>query len=87
MIKGHKFFHSTSFPDKTNDLIFLKSKKKKTIVVHFCQFFGHFCQVDFSKRNWTLLCTSPYGPLTLYKVSEKIDVPIPRKLPKRRTDR
>ena len=50
MIKGHKFFHSTSFPDKTNDLIFLKSKKKKQLLFIFANFLVIFVKWIFPKE-------------------------------------
>ena len=49
--------------------------------------FDHFCQIQiFQKKNKALSRTSLYGPLTQYKVSEKTNNPIPRKLPEKRTD-
>ena len=43
MLMNHKNFHFTQIPDKTNDMIFLKSPR--TI-------FGHFCPLGiFSKKS------------------------------------
>ena len=42
--------------------------------------------LSFSK-NLALSCTTPHGPLTPSWVPKKTKEPIPRKLPKRRTDR
>ena len=72
MLKGDKYFYSTPFPDKTD---------------FFWVIFDYFCWNGiFSKKNRALSRTSPYGSLAPYKVSEKTDLPIPRKLPERTTD-
>ena len=78
MLKGRKFFHFSPFPDKTIGYISLKSPKDSI--------FGHFYRKSFfqKKKNQALSRTSSYEPLTPYKVSEKTNQPIPRKLPERR---
>ena len=89
MLKGHKYFHSTPFPDKSNEYIFLQSPK-----THFGVIFDHYwsflLERDFSKKlgqkNRAVMHISIWA-LTTYKVSEKTNEPIPRKLPERRTDR
>ena len=44
MLMNHKKFHFTQIPEKTNDMIFLKSPKTT--------FLGHFCQMRiFSKKS------------------------------------
>ena len=50
MLMNHKNFHFTQIPDKTNDMIFLKSLKTL--------FLDHFFQ-----KLW-LSQTTIYGPLT-----------------------
>ena len=81
MLKGHKYFHSTPFPDKTNQQIFLKSPKTP-FMAHFWSFLP---EGDFFQKNQDLSRTSPCGPLTPYKIPEKPNGSIPRKLPERRT--
>ena len=63
MLKSHKDFHSTPFPDKTKEEIFLKSPKTPFLVI--------FARRGFFQKIWTLSTTSPYGHLTICKVSEK----------------
>ena len=65
---------------------FLK-KYKNPILGPFLTMFGHFCRKGFFLKIWALSCTSLYEPLTPYKVSEKPNKPIPRKLQERRTQR
>ena len=50
MLMNHKSFHFTQIPDKTNDAIFLKSRKT-LILDHFLTIFGHFCLMDFFPKN------------------------------------
>ena len=85
MLKGHKYFHSTPFSDKTNKYIFLTSPKAP-FLGNFWIFLVIFAKSEFFKNNWAQSRTSPYGPLTPYKVSKNSNVPILRKLPERRTD-
>ena len=54
MLINHKNFHFTQIPDKTNDVIFLKSLKTM-FLGHFWPFFGHTCPMGifFQKiRLW-----------------------------------
>ena len=59
MLMNHKNFHLKQIPDKTNDVIFLKSPKTL--------FWGHFWSFlpdgDFFQKIW-LSHTTIYGPLT-----------------------
>ena len=72
ILKDHKNFRFTPFPDKISDLIVLKSAK-----THFDQFRSFLPDVDFFPA---LPHITKYGPLTTCKVSEKTNKPIPRKL-------
>ena len=86
MLKNHNCFHYTRFPDKANDLIYLKSPK--TVIGSFFDHFWSFSpNGDFTKKIPTLSCTSPYGPLIPPQVSEKFNEPIPRKRMDGRMDR
>ena len=61
MSKGQKYFDSTSFPDKTNEQIFLKTPK--TLFWAILAISGHFCWKGiFQKKNGVLSRTYPYGP-------------------------
>ena len=75
MLMNHKNFHFTQIPDKTNDVIFLKSPNT--------MFWGHFWPFlpdgDFFQKI-QLSHTTIYGLLTLCWVSEKNNEPIPRKI-------
>ena len=73
MLKTHKDFPFTQIPDKTNDIIFLKSPKNP-FLGHFLPFF----LIVFSE-NPALSHITIYGPLTPCKVSEKTHEPILRK--------
>ena len=56
ILMNHKKFHLTQIPDKTNDVIFLKSPKT------FWAIFDHFCLVGifFKKSGYhTQLCMGP----------------------------
>ena len=79
MLKGQKYFHSTSFSEKTNELIFLKSPKTP-ILGHFDHFWSLLMEGDFSRK------TELHMGVKFQKVSEKINEPIPRKLLKKRMD-
>ena len=61
MLLSHKNFHFTQIPDKTNDVIFLKSPKTM-FLGHFRSFLpdGELC------RKIELLHTTLYGLLTTY---------------------
>ena len=74
LLMGHNYFHSTPLPDKTNEQIFLKVKKSQLWVI----FVGRGVSPIIK-----LSCISSYGLLTPYKVSEKTNEPILRKLPQR----
>ena len=73
MLKTHKDFPFTQIPDKTNDIIFLKSPKN-LFLGHFLPFF----LIVFSE-NPALSHITIYGPLTPCEVSEKTHEPILRK--------
>ena len=55
MLMNHKNAHFSQIPDKTNDMIFLKSPKT--------MFFDHFCQMGIFPKNPALSHTTIYGPL------------------------
>ena len=63
MLMNHKNFSFTQIPDKTNDMIFLKSPKT-LFLGHFWPFFGHFGPMGISlKKNLALSHTQLYkGP-------------------------
>ena len=72
---NHKNFHFSQIPDKTNDVIFLKSPK--------AMFLGHFWPFlpdGYFFQKIRLPHTTIYRPLKLSSVSEKTNKPIPRKL-------
>ena len=80
MLMNHKNFHFTQIPDKTNDMIFLKSPKT--------MFLGHFWPFlpngDFFQKNPGSHITI-YGPLTACLVFKKTNEPILRQLTDGRT--
>ena len=62
MLINHKNFHFTQIPEKTNDVIFLKSPKT-LFAGHFLTIFGHFCLMEiFSKKSGSVaqLYMGPY---------------------------
>ena len=85
MLMNHKNFHFTQIPDKTNDMIFLKSPKTM-FLGHFWPFLVIFARWGFFPKNPALSHTTIYGPLTPCYVSEKTNEPIPRKLTDRQKD-
>ena len=85
MLMNHKNFHFTRIPDKTNDVIFLKSPQT-LFLGHFGPFHGHFCPVEnFPKKPSSV--THMYGSLTPCQVSEKTNEPNLRELTDRRKDK
>ena len=85
MLMNHKNFHFTQIPDKTYDVIFLKSSKTM-LLGHFWPFLIFFAQWGFFQKNLALSLITRYGPLKPCKVSEKTNEPILRKLVDRRKD-
>ena len=85
MLMNHKNFHFTQIPDKTNDMIFLKSPKTM-FLGHFWPFLVIFARWGFFPKNLAVSHTTIYGPLTPCKVSEKNNESIQRKLTDRRKD-
>ena len=86
MLMNHKNFHFTQIPEKTNDVIFLKSPK----TLFFGQFWPFLIIFAWSSsvtKNPALSHTTIYGSLTPWSVSEKADEAIPRKLMDRWKDR
>ena len=77
MLMNHKNFHFTQIPDKTNDVIFLKSPKTIFWAI-FDNFWLFLPDGEFSQNIW--LCHTYLGPLTLCEVSEKTNEPILRTL-------
>ena len=63
MLMNHKNFHFTQIPDKTNDVIFLKSPKTM-FLGHFWPFLVIFAQWGFFPKNPALSHITRYGPLT-----------------------
>ena len=63
MLMNHKNFHFTQIPDKTNDMIFLKSPKT-LFLGHFWPFLVIFAQREFYPKNLALSHITIYGPLT-----------------------
>ena len=82
MLMNYKNFHFTQIPDKTNDMIFLKSPKT-LFLGHFWPFLTIFAQWGFFPNNPALSHITLYGPLTPCWVSVKTNEPILRNL---RTD-
>ena len=62
-LMNHKNFHFTQIPDKTNDLIFLKSSKTISLE-NFLPFLVIFAQWRFFPKNLVLSYITRYGPLT-----------------------
>ena len=85
MLMNYKNFHFTQIPDKTNDVIFLKSPKTM-FLGHFWSFLVIFARWGFFPKNPALSHITTYVPLTPCYVSEKTDEPILRKLTDRRKD-
>ena len=77
MLMNLKNFHLTQIPDKTNEMIFLKSQKTLFWVIfdHSWSFLPN--RDVFRKVQLTHITTD--GPLTACWVSEKNDEPIPKK--------
>ena len=65
---------------------FSQKVQKPNFRVIFDHFWSFLKERNFFKKNQALPRTSPYDPLTQYKVLEKTNEPIPRKLPERRTN-
>ena len=63
MLMNHKNFHFTQIPDKTNDMIFLKSPKT-LFLGHFWPFLVIFARWVFFPKKLALSHTTIYGPLT-----------------------
>ena len=63
MLINHKNFHFTQIPDKTNDMIFLKSPKTM-FLGHFWPFLVIFAWWGFFPKNLALSHTTIYEPLT-----------------------
>ena len=63
MLMNHKNFHFTKIPDKTKDMIFLKSPKT-LFLGHFWPFLVIFAQRGFYPKNLALSHVTIYGPLT-----------------------
>ena len=78
MLMNHKNFHFTQIPDKTNDIIFLKSPKT-LFLRHFWPFLVIFVRWGFLPKNLALSHTIICGPLTPCQVSEKTNQLIPKK--------
>ena len=86
MLMNHKNFCFTQFPDKTNDVIFLKSPKT-LFLEHFWPLLVIFAQWGFFAKNLALSQITIYRPLTPCQVSEKTNEPILRKFTDRWKDR
>ena len=77
MLMNHKNFHFTQIPDKTNDVIFLKSPKTM-FLGHFLPFFVIFAQWGFFQK--IRLCHTYMGSQHHAKFQKKTNEPISRKL-------
>ena len=61
MLINHKNFHFTQIPDKTNNVIFLKSPKTM-----FWAIFDHFCLMEiFSKKSGSVTHNYIWAPNTM----------------------
>ena len=71
MLKGHKYFHSTSFTDKTNNF---PKKSKNPIFGPFLTIFGHLCQKGIFQKKKTGSVTHIYiwAPNTIQSLRKKI---------------
>ena len=85
MLMNYKNLHFTQIPDKTNDVIFLKTPKIM-FWGHFWPFLVIFARWGFFQKNPAQSHITRYGPLTPCQVSEKTNEPILRKLTDRRKD-
>ena len=85
MLMNHKNFHFTQIPDKTNDIIFLKSPKPCFWAI-FDNFRSFLPDGDFFQKI-QLSHKTIYGPLTPCWVSEKTNEPILRKFTDRQKDK
>ena len=66
MLMNHKNFHFTQIPDKTNDVIFLKSPKTK-----FWAIFGYFCSMGiFSKKSSSVKHNYIWAPNTMLSLGK-----------------
>ena len=82
MLMNHMNFHFIQIPDKTNDVIFLKSPKT-LLWDHFFTIFGHFCVMRiFSKKSSSVT----QAPNTMLRFTKKTNEPILRNLTDRRKD-
>ena len=79
MLMNYKNFHFMQIPDKTNEVIFLKSPKTM-FLSHFWLFLVIFAQWGFFQKSPALSHITRYRPLTPCQVSEKTNGPILRKL-------
>ena len=65
MLMNHKNFHFTQIPDKTNDVIFLKSPKTM-FLGHFWPFFVIFARMGiFSKKSGSITHNYIWAPNTM----------------------
>ena len=78
MLMNHKNFDFTRIPDKTNDVIFLKSPKTM-LLGHFWTILVIFARWEFFPKNLALSDITIYGPLTRCEFSGKTNQPILRK--------
>ena len=63
MLMNHKSLRLTQIPDKTNDMIFLKSPKT-LFLAYFWPFLAISAQWGFYSKNQVLSQKTIYGPLT-----------------------
>ena len=77
MLMNHKNFHFTQIPDKTNDMIFLKSPKT-LLLDHFWPFLpnGDF----FPKKSSSVTHNYIWAPNTMLSFRKKTNDPFLRKL-------
>ena len=71
MLMNHKNFRFTQIPDKTNDMIFLKSKN--AVFGPFLTIFGHFCPMGiFSKKSGSATRNYIWDPNTMLSLWKKM---------------
>ena len=72
MLMNHKNFHFTQIPDKTNDIIFLKSPKTM-FLGHFWSFLVIFAQWEkfFSRKSGSVTHNYIWAPNTMLSFRKK----------------
>ena len=71
MLMNHKNFHFTQIPDKTNDMIFLKSPKTM-FLGHFWPFLVIFARWGFFPKNPAVTHNYIWAPNTMLSFRKKL---------------